>query len=331
MIPNAPLLPPNVFNPHRPTRVLFVGGGQDSVALLMLYAHDETFRNQYAPDVNFVAVMSDTGNEFPDTISYVTGLETFCRIARIDFTFVKSEMGFHGRTWPSLTAQMERNSNVMGVAFPKTCTDNLKVKVCYRFLAQWLRDHYGYLGPDPAVYQQYRLAFGKLVTWIGFADGEQSRAQTPVPKPKAAIEGHQTELFAPVDSGPAYIPKWRKQCVSHIYPLLDLSHDRAACQRIIAGYGQPVPMPSNCMFCPFQNLAECVYLFRTQPLSWAYWVEREAAKLAKFSHLTLNLGVKGRLTLPEFLAKALLKYGDWTTEQLREYRFSHGHCVTSKY
>jgi hypothetical protein len=34
--------------------------------------------------------------------------------------------------------------------------------------------------------------------------------------------------------------------------------------------------------------------------------------------------------LPEMLKKAQQQYGHWTDDQVREYRFSHGHCVQSK-
>lgn len=83
-------------------------------------------------------------------------------------------------------------------------------------------------------------------------------------------------------------------------------------------------------FNPFQAPAEIVYLYQHYPDEWAYWVEREAAKLRKFAHNKRNLGVKGGLTLPEYLTKALRTYGTWSKEQLAEYRFSHGHCVMSK-
>lgn len=318
-----------LFDPHLPTRVLFVGGGQDSVALLMLCQHDIGFRETFLGKSNFCALMTDTGNEYQETEEYVSWLKQWCPTVGIDFTFVTPDMGFHGATWQSLTDQMERNNNIMGVTFAKSCTDNLKIKVSYRFLAQWLRDHYGYRGNDPSVFYQYRHYFGKLVSWIGFAAGEESRVAHPGPKTPA--EPDEYVLFQEGDTGPAYIPKWRKLCVEHRYPLLELGHDRAACQRIIAVYGYPIPYPSNCMFCPFQNEVEIVYLYRTHPDRWQQWVERKAAKLAKFAQSKVNHGVKGKLALPQYLKKALEKYGHWSIEQLREYRFSHGHCVVSKY
>ena len=331
-------LPVAPFDPLLPTRVLFLGGGQDSVALLLMYLYWPQFRTLLVGRANFVVVMADTGNEYPETVDYVATLKDLCRRTGIDFTLVTPDMGFHGRTWPSLMAQMERNNNIMGVAFPKSCTDNLKIKVCYRFLAQWLREHYGYTGADPAVYDQYRYAFGKIISWIGFAAGEESRVASPVratpgrtsPAKKTTDGPVQGELFAVPDTGPSYVPRWRKRCVTHRYPLLELGYDRAACQQVIAGYGHPVPMPSNCMCCPFQNEAEIVFLYRTNPAMWRSWVEREKAKLAKFADRKLNLGVKGKLSLPEFLDKALLTYGAWSIDQLTDYRFSHGHCVGSK-
>lgn len=322
----------------KPTRVLFFGGGQDSTALLYLYVYDRLFHRYYAQDCHFLVIMADTSNEFPATVAHVRDVATWCAGNGIEFHLVRPEMGYHGATWQSLKGQMERNDTIMGVAFPKSCTDQLKIQPAYRFLADWLRASYHFKAVGHRVYYQYKHYYGKLITWIGFAAGEEKRVRQPGVSPHRKVDGTDKNRSEAVSGlfddctvpGHDQLPVWRRLCVSHCYPLLDIGLNRQGCQRVIASYGHRVPPPSNCMLCPFQAPAEIVYLYQHYPDEWAYWVERESAKLRKFALNKRNLGVKGGLTLPEYLAKALRTYGTWSKEQLAEYRFSHGHCVMSK-
>ena len=62
------------------------------------------------------------------------------------------------------------------------------------------------------------------------------------------------------------------------------------------------------------------------------WVAIEQAKLDANLHMgDKNLGVWGRKTLPEVLAKAIEKFGHMSADALDDYKMSHGHCVMSKY
>ena len=313
----------------KPTTVLFVGGGQDSVALLLKYYYDAAFRRQFVQG-HFVCIMADTGNEFPKTMAYVASLQHWCQQVGIEFYLISSDMGYHGRTWQSLMHQMEKNNTIMGVGFQKSCTDQLKVQVCYRFLGDWLRQAYGFKAIGHKVYYEYKAHYGKLVSWIGFAAGEEKRIEKAIVQ-KPVVIGETLPVFEQHSKKTDSIPVWRQVCVRHEYPLVHLGLNRAACQQVIASYGHQVPIPSNCMLCPFQSPAEIVYLYRAFPSTWSYWVEREQAKLVKFKDKKTNLGVKGKLTLTEFLQKALITYGDWSLEELESYRFSHGHCVMSRY
>lgn len=304
---------------NQPLTVLWFGGGQDSTALLYLYAFSQTFRAKFVGPTKFVVVMADTGNEFPETYIHVREVQEFCRVQEIPFFFLQPEMGYHGKTWQSLQSQMEKNDNIFSVGFPKSCTDNLKIKVCYRFLEDYLRLEYDFDGKGKKVYYQYAERFGKLRSLIGFAKGEESRCASTV----------QLDLFP--DTVVDGRPKWMQRTVQHFYPLIDLRLDRAGCQKLIVDYGYSVPIPSNCMMCPFQNEAEVVYLHRFHPEMWEYWVSREAAKLTKNILQKRNLGVKGEKTLLEFLEIAKMKYGHWSDDELKHYRNSHGHCVKSRY
>lgn len=245
---------------------------------------------------------------------------------------------------------MIRNDNLMYVGGFKSCTDNLKIKPAYRYLEDFIRDLYGYQARGYRVFYQYFYQWGKLETWIGFAKGEESRMAAPAETLQLSCErpedewvgeeggsvaqGGQLSLIAG-GKGPdkkSIVPVWRQKTVFHRYPLIELGWDRAKCQEMIASYEQPVPFPSNCMMCPFQNEPEIVYLYRTKPDVFARWCEREAAKLKKNATREVNYGVKGNgLTLERYLEKALKKYGDWTIEQLADYKFTHGHCVKSRY
>ena len=353
------------FDPQKPLLVQFIGGGQDSIALAYHSYYNQEFRDQYIGDRNLLFIMSDTGNEFDETYEAVADFSVWCQSVGIPFILITSDMGYHSIPWQNLLHQMERNDSLMYVAGRKSCTDNLKIKPAYRFLEEYLREAYGYKATGYRVFYQYHFQFGKLETWIGFAKGEESRVAEPekelilscgdvdmqeeandeeeeeeTEEPKktslklAAVgEGQLSMLPAAAKAKKqSSVPKWRLKTVFHNHPLIALGWDRAKCQEMIASYGKPVPVPSNCMMCPFQNEAEVVFLYRTRPDVYQKWVERETAKLKKNAHRTVNFGVKGpKISLEQYLQKALVKYGSWTVAQLAEYRFTHGHCVKSRY
>jgi hypothetical protein len=69
--------------------------------------------------------------------------------------------------------------------------------------------------------------------------------------------------------------------------------------------------------------------------SWALlvkWFEFDRRKLEANQRMgDKNLGVWGKKTLQEVLAEAKEKYHDWSGKDLTRDRFSHGHCVSSRY
>lgn len=72
---------------------------------------------------------------------------------------------------------------------------------------------------------------------IGISTDEMERASNRRPDPEQVIE----------------------------YPLLELGHNRAACARIIADAGLPVPPKSACWFCPFKKPATWAEMRRDEP------------------------------------------------------------------
>ncbi len=291
--------------------VLSFGGGQDSTAILYRMVFDLEFRAKHVTG-DFVAVMADTGNEFPETYDHVKAIEATCAANGVEFHFLTKDKGYHSKSWPDLVSFYERTNTCGSKAFPKTCTDNLKIQVIYRWLSDYVATRYGmnrwgkWKGKQPLV--EYAEKFGKIKMLIGIGGDEEKRL------------GGEAKA------------KWMRLSIDRAYPLVDLGWDRQGCQDYIKSIGFEVPLPSNCMFCPFISEVELIWLQRNYPEAYAKWVKIEAAKLEANKHKgDKNLGVWGRKTLPQVLAEAKVKYADWSDERLTEYRMSHGHCVMSKY
>lgn len=288
--------------------VLSFGAGQDSTALLYAYASDEGFRVRFAPG-RFLVVFSDTGDEHPATYQHLQYVERFCREHGIEFVHLKPEMGFHSPLWRDLRSFYRRTGTCGSKAYRKSCTDNLKLKPIYRFLETYLGEHYGVPVGRKRGFYEFARRFGPVRMLIGLAAGEESRVAGSDPHP------------------------WRAKTVEKVYPLIELGWDRAACQAFIRKAGHPVPPPSNCMLCPYLSLQELLWLERFYPDDYREWVEIEVMKFQKFSHLPAekNLGVWGRKLLPAKLEEAKRLYGHLSDADLHEWKFSHGHCVGSRY
>ena len=152
--------------------------------------------------------------------------------------------------------------------------------------------------------------YGKIHVLVGIAKGEEKRMADPSKEPQ----------------------KWKRESITTVYPLVDMGMDRGECQRSIASFGYEIPLPSNCILCPFLSEIELVWLHRFMPADYHDWVEIEKNKFEKFADKgEKNYGVWGKKPLPVVLEQSLAKYGHYTDEQLHEYKMSHGHCVASKY
>lgn len=305
--------------------ILSFGAGQDSTAILYRIALDKTFRDQYVKG-KLIVLMSDTGNEHPATYSHVQFIKSFCESHNIEFYLITSSQGYHPKNWDSLHANFQAHNTVMSVAFPKTCTDNLKIKPLYNFLDHYIaRNYYNYDEPHRPKGKRYIKHFckqhGKIHVLLGIAAGEESRIAKPL---------HEVDIFGNLIVTNA---TWMDHCLQKVYPLVDLQMDRSACQTYIRSTGLPLPLPSNCMMCPFLSKQEILWLYRNYPEVFSEWQDYEQAKLNKFSNANIksNLGVKGNITLAVFLDQAIAEYGHMTDEQLNEYKMSHGHCVKSAY
>lgn len=305
--------------------ILSFGAGQDSTAILYRIALDKTFRDQYVKG-KLIVLMSDTGNEHPATYAHVQFIKAFCESHSIEFYLITSCQGYHPKNWDSLQQNFQAHNTVMSVAFPKTCTDNLKIKPLYNFLDHYIARHYYSYNelhrPKGKRYiKHFCKQYGKIHVLLGIAAGEESRIAKP---------SHEVDIFGNLIVSKA---TWMDHCLQKVYPLVDLQMNRATCQSYIRSTGLPLPPPSNCMMCPFLSKQEILWLYRNHPEVFYEWQGYEQAKLNKFSNANIksNLGVKGNLTLAEFLDQAITEYGHMTDKQLNEYKMSHGHCVKSAY
>ena len=287
--------------------LLSFGGGQDSTAILYKILYDPAFAQQSIPG-RLVVCMSDTGNEHPATLLHVAFCQRLCQAAGVEFVFLRFEDGFHTPQWKTLTHFYASHATIGSKAYPKTCTVRLKLDPIYSWLNQLVADDLGVVATRKNGLYRFASDHGKVAVWIGIASDEDRIGES------------NRE------------PLWMQRTIQKRYPLVQWGWDRQACQLYIADLGLPLPPPSNCMLCPFLNEVELVWLHRFYPFVFQYWVELEAAKIAKWAGRTKrNLGVFGERLLPEVLATAKQRYGSMTDVQLCEHKQSHGHCVKSRY
>ena len=289
--------------------ILSFGAGQDSTTLLYKYIYDSEFRQRYAPG-RFLVICSDTGDEHPETYKHIEQIKQLCVRHKVEFVHLTPDMGYHRGNWQSLRGFYRAKTTCGSKAYPKTCTDNLKLQPIYRYVEDWLGRVYGIATGRKRGFIEFAQRHGKIKMLLGIARGEEGRVADP-----AKIK-----------------ERWRQQSITAVYPLIDLGLDRQGCQDYISSVGHSVPPPSNCILCPFMSEIELVWLYRFQRRDYKDWVKIERRKMEKHKALgDKNFVVWGRRTLPHVLAKALERFDYLTDEQLQDYKMSHGHCVKSKY
>lgn len=291
--------------------VLSYGSGQDSTAILLKAIFDPSFKSKFIRG-KLIVVMADTKNEHDHTYDYFFKIKKLCLNNKIP-CFLIDPKNYAPKSWSNgLIGFYEGKKAVGSKAFPKTCTDNLKIKPIYNFLEEYIHQEYktDSFGRKKAFYE-YFYKYGKIRVLIGIAKGEEKRAS----------ENGTTGK------------KWFDTCIEKSYPLIDVGMDRKACQQYIKSTGHEIPFPSNCILCPFLSLQELLYLYRYERSWFDKWVELEANKLANNKHVgKKNLGVWGTTeSLIEIVEKAKIKFGHMSKKELIDYKMSHGHCVMSKY
>lgn len=277
--------------------------------MLYLYIFDKAFRAKYAPN-DFLVMMSDTGDEHPATKEHIEKTKNICSNHSIEFTHITPDMGYHADSWQSLRGFYRKHRCVGSKAFPKTCTDRLKIQPIYRFLEDCLSIKYGVVTGRKKGFVDFANSYGKIRMIVGISAGEETRIADP------CREGRL----------------WKRESIEMSYPLVELGLDRKGCQELIRSFKQPVPSPSNCVLCPFMSEIELLWLYRFMPNDFEEWVELESNKVKANVHWgERNLGVWGKTLLPDILVRAREKHRNLTDHDLKSYKFSHGHCVMSKY
>lgn len=274
-----------------------------------MYLNQGDFRRKYAPN-QFLVLQSDTDDEHDHTYAHMHETRKLCDKHGVHYVIIDPTSGFHSGHWSKgLIGAQKATKTIGSKAFPKTCTDNLKIRPIYRYLEHFIGGRFGLEVGRKKAFIEYSKRFGKIKMLIGIAKGEEGRM-----------------------ADPSTYPKWMQRSIEVVYPLIELGLDRQACQDYLKSVGAEVPFPSNCKRCPYMSLQELLWLYRFYPKDYREWVEMEEEKINNNRHMgDKNLGVWGRRRLPEMLQEAHEKYGHYSDLQLIEYKFSHGHCVKSKY
>lgn len=288
------------------------GGGQDSTYILLKIINDPAFRAKHVKGRLLVA-MADTGAEHEHTYKHVEYIQNLCWRNEIEFMFIRNTDGHHGRTWPTLTDQYRSNRSIGSAAFRQTCSDNLKVRPCDNFLEAWIIRNYGYDGKKKKAIYQFTQEHGRIQMIIGFAKGEEKRSS----------------------NGSKFDAVWKQRNVDRSYPLLIEGIDRQACIDYNEIHINHPVFPSNCDICMYQSDQEVLWLWRFYPKRFREWRALEQAKIDKHAANGVlaekNYGVYGKLNLAQKLAKAHQRYGHMSDQELNEYKYSHGHCIKTKY
>lgn len=293
--------------------VLSFGGGQDSTLILYRLLKDSNYRGCYAPG-DLIVVMADTGNEHLHTYKHIEQCRNLCKEHNIPFFLLGDE--WRSDSWKGgLKGHYRRYNVIMSKAMrTKSCTDQLKIQPIYRFLSYYVNVTYlngMFREQNKQSLKVFVERYGKISMLLGISAEEASRRIES--KKHCKNRGYMVT------------------CVRKVYPLVEEGLTRGDCQNEIRKLELPLPFPSNCIWCPFMQKKELVWIHRNLPDELEELKDREAAKLTKFSFKEKNYGVFGKKTIDEILEEAIRQYGHLTDEELNLFKLSHGHCVTSKY
>lgn len=302
--------------------VLSFGGGQDSTTILLKLIFDKEFRVMYAPN-NLLVLFADTGNEHPFTYDYIERvIEPLCKKHNLEFVKITNDMGFHGRTWKTLTYQWRLNTPTIGsMAYPKSCTHNLKLNPQYNYLGDRLSKSFQIPKGNKKEFEYYAKQNGRIRFLIGIAKNEEKRVNgywhinldnIDVRGTIKTIKGleyfilkednyeishigsdryiniQEQSIKINFKYDVMYDASWKEKALITEYPLIDIGYDRTACQKYIDSLGIEIPYPSNCMFCPFSSGShmEILWLYMNMPERFMEWVQLEENKLNHFQNNT---------------------------------------------
>lgn len=301
--------------------ILCMGAGQDSMTIFLKICHDKEFRKKYAPH-QLLVLFADTGNEHPFTYDYIDRvLIPLCKLHNIEFVKITNDMGFHSRTWKTLTYQWKLNTPTIGsMGYPKSCTHNLKLLPQYNYLGDRISKKFNLPKGNKREYVEYAKYHGKIRFLIGIAKNEEKRVngswhilinnnkilghlktikgieyfvtskhgnlKVSYKSSDRYIHINKKEFLIEFTYNVKYKEKWKRQSIITEYPLLDIGYDRTTCQQYINSLNIEVPFPSNCIFCPFSSGShmEILWLYMNLPLKFEEWVILEENKLNHYKN-----------------------------------------------
>lgn len=231
----APIVPEGT-----PFRVFSFGGGQQSMAALVLQAQGI---------INFEAfVFADVGPRSEDerTQVYLRDIVLpYAEAHNIRFEVVRKT--YKGQP-DDILDWIDRTESTIGIPVrmgggapgDRSCTRDYKIRPIHKWIKAQVPKN------------------GLVELGIGFGAEEMRRVK---------LEENEYHLA----QGSMKFGYWRRK----VYPLIDLNMNRADSQALIAKAGLPVPPPSSCWFCPFHSRAAWIELKRTRPELFAQAVELE--------------------------------------------------------
>lgn len=289
--------------------VLSFGAGQDSSVLLEQYLTDPSFRERYAPN-DFLVIMSDTGDEFNQTYQHVQYARQRCAEAGVEFVFLTSDMGYHSEKWLSLRSFYRTHGTIGSKAFPKTCSDRLKVEPIYRYLERWLHDRYGVVYGRKKGFVEFAERYGKIHVLLGIAKGEERRVADPSKNKKV----------------------WFKKSVQAVYPLIDMGYNRQACPFVSLEELEYLRRFEPAALEDWVQL-EQAKLEKNRHLDAVIVVDSDGKpKRNKHGHIRTenkNYGVFKTEPLTQKIAETEALFKEWSDERITDYRYSHGHCTAT--
>lgn len=288
--------------------VFSFGAGQDSTTILHKLCWDPAFRKRHVFG-RLIVVGSDTGDEHRHTYEHIEKMKIMCKYTGVEFYWITPDMGFHSRTWQSLFGQYNKNKSIGSSSFKQSCTDKLKIRVVDNFVEHYIKTTFNIEGSRKKAYYTFAKEHGQIRLILGFAKGEERRTA----------------------NGNKFDAKWKKATVYRCFPLIEEGIDRQGCIDYNEANFEHKIFPSNCMRCFYQSRQEILWLFKNEPQKFWEWVEAEKAKKSKYGDVEKNYGVYGTKDLEQILQEAIDQFGHWSDEQLEEYKYSHGHCMKSKY
>lgn len=403
MSTNEILLFSDQCKPHNNEPLLTVvsdGMGQDSKTIILKLVYDKEFRKKHAPN-DLLIIFSDTHSEHDETYEYLEKVrKPFVKKHNLNFVHLTNDMGFHNKNWMSLEGQWRAGNKptLTSTAFQKSCTHNLKLQPQWRYVEDYISKKYNLKSGNKTGFKQFAKFYGKIRWIIGIAKDEEARLEN--------IEIKE---------------QWRNEAIETVFPLMEIGYNRKDCQEYIKSLNYAIPIPSNCVKCPYGTGAfELLWMYYNHPKYFYDWANDEKTKLdfyvdqcdfiidcrteedknkkvkgkdkkiyididEIFNLQTLldakeialknsirvrvrvvvyvkneliekfllenpifekkkikNLGVSGKVhtrgdkkgqakTLLDLIEEYKTKHPNVTIEQLNEYKWSHGHCVQSKY